>query len=171
MSKNETKENKMESKLAKGAKAPDFTLPRDGGGQVSLSNFKGKYLLLYFYPKDDTSGCTKEANEFNALKPEFEANDCEILGVSPDSPACHAKFKTKHNLRIALASDENKAMLEAYGVWVEKSMYGRKYMGVERSTFLIDREGAIAQAWHKVKVPGHAEAVLKALNSLKTAQS
>lgn len=159
----------MALKLEKGAKAPNFTLPRDGGGQVSLLNFKGKYLVLYFYPKDDTSGCTKEAIEFNALKQEFEAIDSEILGVSPDSITAHAKFKTKHNLDIALGSDETKAMLEAYGVWVEKSMYGRKYMGVERSTFLIDQKGNVAQAWHKVKVPGHAEAVLKALSALKEA--
>lgn len=159
----------MDTKLAKGATAPHFTLPREGGGEVSLSHFKGKYLVLYFYPKDDTSGCTKEAIEFNALKQKFEANDCEILGVSPDSIAAHAKFKTKHNLDLALGSDETKTMLQLYGVWVEKSMYGRKYMGVERSTFLIDPEGTIAQAWHKVKVPGHADAVLKALSVLKMA--
>jgi peroxiredoxin Q/BCP len=155
----------MNSTLNAGSKAPDFTLPRDGGGDISLSDFKGKQLVLYFYPKDDTSGCTKEAIDLNALKGEFEALKCEILGVSPDSAATHVKFKTKHNLALTLAADESKAMLEAYGVWVEKSMYGRKYMGVERTTLLIDATGTITQIWRKVKVPGHAEAVLKAVKA------
>jgi peroxiredoxin Q/BCP len=149
-----------------GAKAPDFILPLDDGKEVSLNDFKGKRLILYFYPKDDTSGCTKEAIEFTAIKGELEALGCEILGVSPDSAAAHVKFKTKHNLTLALATDESKAMLGAYGVWVEKSMYGRKYMGVERTTLLIDSKGQIAQIWRKVKVPGHADAVLKAVKAL-----
>jgi peroxiredoxin Q/BCP len=154
------------TKRGQGDKAPDFTLPVDGGGSVSLQGFKGRKLVLYFYPKDDTSGCTQEAIDFNRLKKEFETAGAAILGASPDSAASHAKFKVKHGLDIALASDEAKAMLEAYGVWVEKSMYGRKYMGVERTTFLIDRAGVIAQVWNKVKVPGHAEAVLAAARAL-----
>jgi peroxiredoxin Q/BCP len=156
----------MNLTLNVGSKAPDFTLPGDGGEKISLTDFKGKQLVLYFYPKDDTSGCTKEAIDLNALKGEFQALGCEILGVSPDSAATHVKFKTKHNLTLALAADESKAMLEAYGVWVEKSMYGRKYMGVERTTLLIDANGMITQIWRKVKVPGHAEAVLKAVNTI-----
>ena len=153
-------------KLGPGDAAPDFTLPSDCG-EISLQSFKGRKLVLYFYPKDDTSGCTKEAIDFNRLKGQFEQAGAAILGASPDSAASHVKFKTKHGLGLALASDEAKTMLEAYGVWVEKSMYGRKYMGVERTTFLIDRNGVIAQVWNKVKVPGHAEAVLAAAKSLK----
>jgi len=122
--------------------------------------------VLYFYPKDDTSGCTAEAIAFNGLKAKFEAAGAVVIGVSPDSPKSHDKFKTKHDLRFALASDESKAMLEAYGVWVEKSMYGKKYMGVERATFLIDAEGRVAKVWRKVKVPGHAEAVLEAVKAV-----
>jgi peroxiredoxin Q/BCP len=153
-------------KLSEGDMAPAFELPNDTGQTVSLASFAGKPLVLYFYPKDDTSGCTKEAIELNALKAEFEKLGAAILGASPDSVASHAKFKTKHNLDIALASDEAKAMLGAYGVWVEKSMYGRKYMGVERTTFLIGPDGRIVKVWNKVKVPGHAEAVLAAVKSL-----
>jgi peroxiredoxin Q/BCP len=153
-------------KLGPGDAAPDFTLPSDGG-EISLQSFRGRKLVLYFYPKDDTSGCTREAIDFNGLKGQFEQAGAAILGASPDSPASHAKFKTKHRLGLALASDEAKTMLEAYGVWVEKSMYGRKYMGVERTTFLIDRNGVIAQVWNNVKVPGHAETVLAAAKSLK----
>ncbi len=149
-----------------GEAAPEFTLPGDSGSLLTLKSFRGRKLVLYFYPKDDTSGCTKEAIDFNRLKADFEAAGAAILGVSPDSTASHAKFKTKHGLDLALGSDETKGMLEAYGVWVEKSMYGRKYMGVERATFLIDREGAVAQVWSKVKVPGHAEAVLAAVKAL-----
>jgi peroxiredoxin Q/BCP len=160
------KEGDMAKKLAAGDKAPDFDLPDDSGGKLSLKGFAGKKLILYFYPKDDTSGCTKEAIDFNGMKADFVKAGATIVGVSPDSVASHVKFKTKHDLGLALASDETKAMLEAYGVWVEKSMYGRKYMGVERTTFLIDPTGKIATVWNKVKVPGHAEAVLKAAKAL-----
>ncbi len=146
--------------------APEFALPGDGGDPIALKSFKGHKLVLYFYPKDDTSGCTKEAIDFNGLKDKFEKAGAAILGVSPDSPASHAKFKAKHGLGLALASDEARSMLEAYGVWVEKSMYGRKYMGVERTTFLIDQKGIIAQVWNKVKTSGHAEAVLAAAQAL-----
>lgn len=151
---------------AVGSAAPDFSLPGDGGRTISLAGLKGKKLVLYFYPKDDTSGCTQEAIEFNALKSEFAACGTEIVGVSPDNPARHDKFRKKYELEIALASDESKAMLEAYGVWAEKSMYGRKYMGVERTTFLIDAGGNIARIWPKVKVPGHAAEVLAAAKTL-----
>jgi len=156
----------MAKKWVAGDKAPDFELPDDSGGKLSLKTFKGRKLVLYFYPKDDTSGCTKEAIDFSTMKASFEQAGAAILGVSPDTVASHAKFKTKHKLDLALASDESKAMLEAFGVWVEKSMYGRKYMGVERTTFLIDAKGKIASVWNKVKVPGHAEAVLKAAEAL-----
>ena len=152
--------------LAPGDKAPDFELPDDAGAKISLASFAGHKLVLYFYPKDDTSGCTKEAIDFNGLRGEFKKAGAAILGVSPDSVASHAKFKTKHKLDIALAADKSKTMLEAYGVWVEKSMYGRKYMGVARTTFLIGKDGRIAALWNKVKVPGHAEAVLAAVKAL-----
>lgn len=143
-----------------GAAAPDFTLPADGGRTISLKDFAGRKLVLYFYPKDDTSGCTQEAIDFDGLRKEFAAAGAEILGVSPDSAKSHDRFKKKHGLELSLAADEGKAMLEAYGVWVEKSMYGRKYMGVERTTILIDAAGRIARIWTKVKVPGHAAEVL-----------
>ncbi|PPD16846.1 MAG: thioredoxin-dependent thiol peroxidase [Methylobacterium sp.] len=155
-----------DSPLAAGTPAPAFTLPGDGGRTISLQDFAGQKLVLYFYPKDDTSGCTQEAKDFNALKADFAKAGTEILGVSPDSAASHDKFKKKYGLEVALASDESKAMLEAYGVWAEKSMYGRKYMGVERTTFLIDQGGKIARIWNKVKVPGHAAEVLEAAKSL-----
>jgi len=149
-----------------GDPAPPFDLQIDAEKRVSLKDFLGKKLALYFYPKDDTSGCTAEAIAFNALRREFDKAGTAILGVSPDSVKSHAKFKAKHRLDLELAADEDKAILEAYGVWVEKSMYGRKYMGVERSTFLIDGDGRIVQAWRKVKVAGHAEAVLAAAQKL-----
>jgi peroxiredoxin Q/BCP len=152
--------------LQVGDRAPDFSLPGDGGKTVSLGTAAGKSLVLYFYPKDDTSGCTQEAKDFNALRAEFESAGAMIVGVSPDSAASHDKFKKKYELGFALASDESKAMLEAYGVWVEKSMYGRKYMGVERTTFLIAPDGRIARIWPKVKVPGHAAEVLAAVKAL-----
>ena len=155
--------------LNPGDKAPDFSLPSDGGGTISLKKLKGQNVVLYFYPKDDTSGCTKEAMEFNALRAKFAKAGTEIIGVSPDSVASHDKFKKKYDLAFPLVSDEQKDMLAAYGVWVEKSMYGRKYMGVERTTFLIDGKGKIQEIWRKVKVPGHAEAVLKAAQELNKA--
>ncbi|HEY0571662.1 MAG TPA: peroxiredoxin [Enterovirga sp.] len=153
-------------KLDIGSDAPLFTLPGAGGREIDLSALRGRKVVLYFYPKDDTSGCTAEAKDFNALKAEFSAVDTEIVGVSPDSPASKAKFAGKYGLDLALAADEAKTTLEAYGVWTEKSMYGRKYMGVERTTYLIDRDGRIAQIWPKVKVPGHAEEVLEAARAL-----
>jgi peroxiredoxin Q/BCP len=155
-----------QASLAAGMSAPVFTLPGDGGKTRSLSDFAGKMLVLYFYPKDDTSGCTQEAKDFNALKDDFAKAGASIMGVSPDSTASHGKFKKKYDLGFDLASDESKDMLTAYGVWVEKSMYGRKYMGVERTTFLIDGKGEIVRVWNKVKVPGHAEEVLAAARGL-----
>lgn len=152
--------------LAEGANAPDFTLPGDGGAEIALSAFKGQPVVLYFYPKDNTSGCTKEAVAFNELKDAFDEAGVVIIGVSPDPVKSHDKFKEKYDLGFALAADENHEVSEAYDVWKEKSMYGRKYMGVERSTFLIDAKGTVAKAWRKVKVPGHAEAVLAAAKEL-----
>jgi thioredoxin-dependent peroxiredoxin len=152
----------MANSLQPGDSAPEFTLPGDGGSTISLKGLRGKKVVLYFYPKDDTSGCTLEAKGFNDSKADFVRAGTEIIGVSPDNVASHDKFKKKYGLDFALASDESKAMLEAYGVWVEKSMYGKKYMGVERSTFLIGADGRIAAVWSKVKVPGHVDEVLKA---------
>ena len=152
--------------LAVGVKAPAFTLPRDGGGTVSLRDFKGRNLVLYFYPKADTPGCTKEAIAFSGLRAAFARSGTDILGVSADPVAAQDKFKSKHKLRIALASDETRKMLEAYGAWGEKSMYGRKYMGVLRKTFLVDGKGRIARVWPKVRVPGHANEVLAAARGL-----
>jgi peroxiredoxin Q/BCP len=149
-----------------GDTAPDFTVPRDGGGEITLSDQKPKAVVLYFYPKDDTPGCTKEAIAFTGLAAEFEAAGATIIGVSKDSAAKHDKFIAKHDLNIALASDETSDICENYGVWVEKNMYGKKYMGIERATYLIDGDGKIAQVWRKVKVPGHAEAVLDAVKAL-----
>lgn len=146
-----------------GDSAPEFELPKDDGSVLSLSALRGSKVVLYFYPKDDTTGCTQEAIEFNQLRGEFAAKNTKIIGVSPDATKSHVKFKTKHSLDLTLISDESKAMLEAYGVWAEKSMYGRKYMGVERTTFLIDEAGKITQIWAKVKVPGHAAEVLSKL--------
>jgi peroxiredoxin Q/BCP len=146
--------------------APDFDLPTDGGRSLKLSSLRGKPVVLYFYPKDDTSGCTAESIAFSALKPQFEKLGASVVGMSPDSLKSHDKFKAKHNLAVDLVADEEKKTLEAYGVWKEKSMYGRKYMGVERSTFLIDPQGKVARAWRKVKVPGHAEEVLEAVKAL-----
>jgi peroxiredoxin Q/BCP len=149
-----------------GSKAPDFTLPRDGGGTLSLSDFKGRNLVLYFYPKADTPGCTTESIAFSGLKRAFAKADTEIVGVSADPVKAQDKFRDKHGLTVALASDDEKKVLAAYGVWGEKSMYGRKFMGVRRTTFLIGRDGRIAQVWENVKVPGHAEAVLEAAKAL-----
>lgn len=162
-----TKANPKEAPLlGEGDPAPAFTLPDHAGKPVTLAQFAGRKLVLYFYPKDDTSGCTTEALDFSALAPSFEAAGAAILGVSPDPVKSHEKFRLKHKLQIPLASDEDKAMLETYGVWTEKSMYGRTYMGVERTTFLIDGTGKIARIWRKVKVPGHAQAVLEAVKDL-----
>jgi peroxiredoxin Q/BCP len=149
-----------------GAKAPAFDLPADGGGRVKLKDFAGKAVVLYFYPKDDTSGCTKEAIDFSAAEKQFAKAGAAIVGVSKDSVAAHDKFKAKHKLKVALGSDEDGKTVEAYGVWVEKSMYGKKYMGIERATFLIDGKGVIRKVWRKVKVPGHVEEVLAAVKAL-----
>ena len=156
----------MSQNLKIGEKAPDFSLPADGGRVIALTSYAGQKLVLYFYPKDDTSGCTQEAIDFNGLRQEFEKAGTAILGVSPDPVKKHDKFKAKYALEFPLLSDEQKHMLEAYGVWVEKSMYGRKYMGVERTTVLIAADGTIAQVWPKVKVPGHAAEVLAAAQKL-----
>lgn len=152
--------------LKVGDKAPDFTLPSDGGGKVSLKALKSKSVVLYFYPKDDTSGCTAEACAFRDALPNFSKTKAAVIGISRDSVASHDKFKTKHGLPFPLASDEDGKVCEAYGTWVQKSMYGRKYMGIERATFLIDGKGIIRHIWRKVKVPGHAEEVLEATAAL-----
>ena len=156
----------MERELVAGAKAPAFSLQRDGGTKVSLKDFKGRNLVLYFYPKADTPGCTKEAIAFSRLRAGFAKIGTDILGVSADPVKAQDKFKSKHKLKIALASDEAKQMLGAYGAWGEKSMYGRKFMGVIRKTFLIDGKGRIVRIWPKVSVPGHAEEVLEAARAL-----
>ena len=149
-----------------GQKAPDFTLPTDGNGNVTLSALKGKKVVLYFYPKDDTSGCTAEACGFRDAFPDYGGTGSVVIGISKDAVASHDKFKKKHQLPFILASDEGGKVTEGYGVWVEKSMYGRKYMGIERATFLIDKDGVVRNVWHKVKVPGHVAEVLKAVQSL-----
>lgn len=154
------------SELTPGKKAPAFSLPGDGGGKIALKDFAGRTLVLYFYPKDDTSGCTKEALDFTAEIKAFEKAGAAIVGVSKDSVAKHDKFKAKRGLKVALASDEEGGMLEKYGVWVEKSMYGRKYMGIDRATFVIDGKGVVRQVWRKVKVPGHVAEVLAAVKGL-----
>jgi len=147
-------------------KAPDFSLPTDGNGKVSLSKLKGKKVILYFYPKDDTSGCTAEACGFRDSLPKFGKSDAVVIGISRDCVASHDKFKKKYDLPFTLASDEDGKVCEAYGTWVEKSMYGRKYMGIERATFLIDPKGAIRNIWRKVKVTGHVEEVLAAAKAI-----
>jgi len=156
----------MTANLKEGDKAPAFELARDGGGSISLKSLAGKKIVLYFYPKDDTTGCTKEAIDFSGLKKNFARAGAEVIGVSPDSVKSHDKFKAKHELDLTLLSDETKKMLADYGVWAEKSMYGRKYMGVVRTTFLIDGKGKIARIWDKVKVAGHADEVLAAAKAL-----
>lgn len=154
--------------IEEGVKAPNFKLSDEQGKTLELGKLKGKPVVLYFYPKDDTSECTAQAKDFSCLVDEFTAAGATIVGVSPDSAASHAKFIAKHDLAVRLAADEDKTVANAYGVWVEKSMYGRKYMGVERTTFLIGKDGKIIRIWRKVKVPRHAEEVLAAVRSLKS---
>ncbi|WP_339632368.1 thioredoxin-dependent thiol peroxidase [uncultured Sneathiella sp.] len=149
-----------------GEKAPDFEMPADGGEEVSLAALKGHPFVLYFYPKDDTPGCTKEAIGFSEKIKEFDKLGVKVIGVSKDTLAKHAKFREKHSLSVVLAADEDGKTCEAFGVWVEKNMYGRKYMGIERATFLIDGKGVIRNIWRKVKVKGHVEAVLEAAETL-----
>jgi peroxiredoxin Q/BCP len=158
------KERTMSVEL--GDKAPNFNLPTDAGGNISLKDLKGKTVILYFYPKDDTPGCTKEACAFRDALPDFSKAKAKVIGVSKDPVKKHDKFKKKFDLTFPLASDEDGAVCEAYGAWVEKSMYGRKYMGIDRSTFLIDGKGVIRAIWRKVKVPGHVDEVLKAAQGL-----
>ena len=156
--------------LNEGDPAPDVTLETPDGGRLSLTDMRGRTLILFFYPKDDTSGCTREAQDFSALKAAFEMEGAAILGVSKGTSAGKSKFIDKHELRITLATDTDDSACEAFGTWIEKSMYGRKYMGIDRATFLIDPEGRVARAWRKVKVPGHAEEVLAAARALKGSQ-
>ena len=149
-----------------GDPAPDFTLPTDGNGSLTLSRLRGQPVVLYFYPKDDTSGCTAQACGFRDSLPDYGQTGATVIGVSKDSVAAHDKFKKKYELPFTLASDAAGEVVEKYGVWVEKSMYGRKYMGIDRSTFLIDKDGVVRGVWHKVKVPGHVAEVLKAAKGL-----
>ena len=149
-----------------GQTAPDFTLPRDGGGETSLSSLKGGPVVLYFYPRDDTPGCTTEANDFTALLPDFTAAGATVIGVSKDSVAKHEKFIAKHDLGVILVSDAEADLCERYGTWVEKNMYGKKSMGIQRATVLIDAEGRVARVWPRVKVSGHAAEVLEAVKAL-----
>ncbi len=152
--------------LEDGQIAPDFELMADDGTPVRLSKLKGRPVVVYFYPKDDTPGCTTQAKDFSGLHANFKTAGAEILGISPDGAVSHGKFRCKHDLKVQLLADEDKTAANAYGVWTEKSMYGKTYMGVERSTFLIDANGKLARSWRKVKVPGHAEDVLAALKAL-----
>ncbi len=152
--------------IAVGAKAPALTLPVSGGGELSLAKLKGKPVVLYFYPKDDTSGCTREAHDFRDALARFKKAGAEVIGISKDSVASHDKFKAKHRLPFPLLADTEGKACEAFGTWVEKSLYGRKYMGIERATFVIDGKGAIRHIWRKVKVPGHVDEVLAAVQSL-----
>ena len=150
-----------------GQPAPEFDLPTAGGGRARLADLKGKPLVLYFYPRDDTPGCTKEAQGFAAAYPELKAAGVEVVGVSKDGPASHENFKAKYDLPFALASDESGAVVEAYGSWIEKNRYGRTYMGIDRSTFLIDGDGIVRRVWRKVAVPGHVAEVLEAARALR----
>ncbi|MEP4378898.1 MAG: thioredoxin-dependent thiol peroxidase [Alphaproteobacteria bacterium] len=152
--------------VKEGGKAPAFSMPTDGDGKVALKDLKGRPVILYFYPKDSTPGCTTEACDFRDLTPDFSKIDAEIVGVSKDSVKRHDNFKAKHDLPFLLASDEDGDVCERYGVWVEKNMYGRKFMGIERATFLIDGKGVVQKIWRKVKVKGHAEDVLAAVKAL-----
>ncbi|MBM3546964.1 MAG: thioredoxin-dependent thiol peroxidase [Alphaproteobacteria bacterium] len=149
-----------------GEKAPSVTLPVSGGGELALAKLKGKPVVVYFYPKDNTSGCTKEAQDFQAAMPKFKKAGTEVIGISKDSVASHDKFAAKYDLSFPLMSDTEGKACEAFGTWVEKSLYGRKYMGIERTTFLIDAKGVVRKAWRKVKVPGHVDEVLAAVKAL-----
>ena len=149
-----------------GHPAPALDLPTDGGGRVSLDALKGRPAVVYFYPKDDTTGCTREAQDFTALAADFAGLGVPVIGVSKDTVKKHDRFKAKYDLAVTLASDEDGAVCEAWGVWVEKTLYGRQYMGIERATFLIDRDGVVRRVWRKVKVPGHAQEVLSVAQSL-----
>lgn len=149
-----------------GDKAPAVTLPVSGGGELALSKLKGKPLVVYFYPKDNTSGCTKEAQDFQSAMPKFKKAGAEVIGISKDTVASHDKFAAKYDLSFPLMSDTEGTACEAFGTWIEKSLYGRKYMGIERATFLIDAKGVVRNAWRKVKVPGHVDAVLAAVKAL-----
>ena len=152
--------------VEEGRKAPDFTAPTDGGGKLKLSDLRGKPVVLYFYPKDDTPGCTTEACGFRDAMPDFKKLKAQVVGVSKDSVARHDKFKSKYELPFALVSDEDGKICDKYGTWIEKSLYGRKYMGIDRATFLIDKEGVVRKVWHKVKVAGHVDEVKNALKAL-----
>jgi peroxiredoxin Q/BCP len=154
------------AELDVGDTAPDFDLPRAGGGSLRLSGLRGRPVVVYFYPQDDTTSCTSEAIGFSQLLPEFERAGAAVVGLSPDSVKKHDKFKAKHELSVDLVADEERKTIEAYGLWVEKQMYGRRYMGVERATFLVGADGRIARIWRKVRVKGHAEAVLEAVREL-----
>jgi len=160
----------MAKDLEPGDRAPSFRLKTDNGGEVSSAKLKGKPFILYFYPKDDTSGCTREAIAFSEDKKKFDAVGAIVIGVSKDSVSSHQKFRDKHDLSIVLASDTDLDAAQAYGTWVEKSMYGRRYMGIERATFLVDEKGIIRHVWRKVKVPGHASAVLEAVRGIGPAR-
>lgn len=157
---------KPAAERAVGAMAPTFDLPADGGKRLKLKDFVGKKVVLYFYPKDDTAGCTKEAIDFSAAEKHFAKAGAVVIGVSKDSAEKHDKFKAKHKLKVALGADEDGKTVEAYGVWGEKTLYGKKYMGIERSTFLIDGKGVIRNVWRNVKVPGHVDEVLAAAKAL-----
>lgn len=159
----------MSKELKTGMKAPDFTLPADGEGSITLSDLKGKAVILYFYPKDDTPGCTAESCDFRDNFAALKRAGAQVVGISRDSVKKHDKFKAKYDLPFPLASDEEGTVCEQYGVWIEKSMYGKKYMGIERSTFLIGADGKIAQIWRKVSVTGHVDEVKKAVAALKKA--
>ena len=154
------------TQLTIGMKAPNFQLPQDGGPEISLSDYAGRNVVLFFYPRDNTSGCTKEAIEFSERASEFQILGCDVLGVSKDSLKSHEKFRAKHNLSVPLLSDENGTMCEDYGVWVEKKMYGKTYLGIQRTTVLIGGDGTILNVWHKVKVPGHVQEVVEFVKEL-----
>lgn len=158
------------SRIEIGDPAPDFRLPADGGREIALSELRGKPVVLYLYPRDDTSGCTREALDFTEKLPEFEAAGAIVLGLSKDNTASHDRFIAKHGLKVTLLSDTSGEIAQSYGAWVEKSMYGRKYMGIDRSTFLIDGGGVLRRIWRKVKVPGHVEEVLAAVRELQGEQ-